>query len=348
MKDEKKDKKSLIKNKYFWAVFALSFLVLCLVGETVLAVLNSIISKGKYIAYTVPLYVMPPVAFLATFVMLYIIRRNHKKAEILIDSMNKFAAGDLNVKILSGTKDKEYIKIYENFNKMVEEISSVNDMRDDFINSFSHEIKTPLSSINGFANLVLDGGLDKSEEERVLKIIAASSDKLLRLTDNMLTLSRLENQKLMAPAEEVKLDTVIKNCIIMLETQWAEKNVSVSTDLLPVKIIGNKSRLSQVFLNLLSNAVKFTPAGGEVYVGMREENGFVYADVSDTGIGIAEDEINAVFDKYYRSRNAKNTEGSGLGLAICKMVCALHGGDISVKSVLNEGSTFTVKLPLNR
>lgn len=348
MNDGKKEKKYLIKNKHFWAVFALSFLVLCLVGETVLAVINNIVSKGKYIEYTVPLYVMPPVAFLSAFVMLYLIRRNHKKAEILIDSMNRVAAGDLNVKITSDTKDKKYIQIYENFNKMVEELSSVNDMRDDFINAFSHEIKTPLSSINGFSNLILDGGLDKSEEKRVLKIISASSDKLLRLTDNMLTLSRLENQKLMAPAEEVKLDAIIKNCIIMLETQWAEKNVSVSTDLLPVKINGNKTQLSQVFLNLLSNAVKFTPAGGEVCVDMREENGFVFADVKDTGIGIAEDELNAVFEKYYRSRNAKHTEGTGLGLAICKRVCALHGGDIFVKSVLNEGSTFTVKLPLNR
>lgn len=334
-----------LKKSQFIGLFVLTFIVLCLISETILAILNALIVHGKLIAYTAPLYIMPFAAGVFIFLLLYFVRRKNMKAELIIESMGKVAAGDYSVRIDNPKPESEYGKIYDNFNKMVEELSSVNTLRDDFINAFSHELKTPLSSVNGFATLIAEGGLTEEEQKKFARIIADESGRLLRLAENTLMMSRLENQRLVGKTEEVRLDVQLKDCIITLERDWEQKNLKLSSDLLPVTVRANGAQLSQVWLNLLSNAIKFTPDGGEIHVGMSVAQDSVCVDISDTGAGIAEDDLQKIFEKYYRAESAQTVEGNGLGLAICKRICTLCGGDIAVKSQLGKGSTFTVKLP---
>lgn len=336
-----------LKKSQLIGLFIIIFIMLCLLGETILAITNAFVDSGTKLDYTVPLYIMPFIAGVFTFLLLYFIRHKQAKVELLIDSMNKVAGGDYSVRIDYGKKESEYGKIYDNFNKMAEELSAVNTLRDEFIHAFSHELKTPLSSVNGFANLIAEGGLTEEEQKKFARIIADESERLLHLAENTLTLSRLENQRLVGKTEEVKLDGQIKECIIMLERDWEKKNITLSSDLLPVTVRANSAQLLSVWVNVLSNAIKFTPEGGEIHVGMHDEQSFVFVDITDTGIGIAEADINKIFDKYYRAESAQSVEGNGLGLAICKRICSLCGGDISVKSELGKGSTFTVKLPLS-
>ncbi|MDE6613317.1 MAG: HAMP domain-containing histidine kinase, partial [Clostridia bacterium] len=163
----------------------------------------------------------------------------------------------------------------------------------------------------------------KASRKKFANIIADESARLLRLAENTLTLSRLENQRLVGQTEEFRLDEQLRNCIIMLERSWEQKNISVSTDLTPVTVRANKAQLAEVWVNLLSNAVKFTQEGGRIHDGLAEENGFIRVDISDTGTGISDKDIGHVCEKYYRADGNSSVDGSGLGLAICKRICAL-------------------------
>lgn len=339
-------KKSNSSLKRFWRIFIISLIVLCLVSEAVLTIINNIINRGQGIGYVIPLYVMPFVALIFTLAFLYLSNRSHTKSQVLIDCMNKVAEGDYSVRIEISKGDKEYQRIYQNFNKMAEELASVRTMREDFIHDFSHEFKTPISSINGFATLLLEGGLSEEEQKKFLQIIADESVRLWHLADNTLTLSKLENQQLAGETTELRLDSQLNECIVMCERDWERKNLSVTSDTRPVTVRGNGALLMQVWVNLLSNAIKFTPEGGEIRVGVKEEDGMAQVTVSDTGEGIAAEDIDRVFEKYFRSGNAGKTEGNGLGLAICKRICVLSGGKISVESEKGKGSTFKVCLPL--
>ncbi len=342
----KKRKDTILKSKYFWGIFAVSFIALCLIGEIVLAIVNDVITKGQPIALTLPLYIMPFVALTFTLLLLYSIRRNNARSQKLIDSMNKIAEGDLSVRIYPEKHDKKFQKLYDNFNKMAEELSSVSALKDDFIHTFSHELKTPLSSVNGFANLLLDGGLSEEERTKVTKIIADESARLLNLVGNTLTLSRFENQNISDVTEEIKLDKQIRECIVSMQREWDKKKITVTTDLQPVTVRGVSDWLLHIWTNLLGNAIKFTPDGGEISVSLVSDGEYAAVKISDTGAGIPEDEISKIFDKYYRASNTVGTEGSGLGLAVCKRILNLCGGEISAESEVGKGSTFTVKLPL--
>lgn len=332
----------------FWKIFLLSFLVLIFASEAVLALLlryleNAAIAED---VLTVPLYIMPFVALLFTVGLLQLAKSRQQKVQIIIDSMNKVAGGDYSVRIYEKAKTREFEIMFSNFNKMVEELSSVKTMREDFVREFSHEFKTPLSSVHGFAELLAEGGLSEEDRKKFIKIIVDETDRLRKLADNTLILSKLENQQLAGDTEIIKLDGQLNESIIMLAPEWEKKSLTLSSDLQPLTVRGNRPLLMQVWVNLISNAIKFTPEGGEITVGLKVRGGRAEVTVTDNGAGIPESELAHIFDKFYRAAGAEKAEGNGLGLAICKRILDLHGGEISVKSVLGEGSTFSVMLDI--
>lgn len=341
-----KTEKSTKFTKKFWGIFCLSFLTLIFISETTLALILRYLEHSETTdqILTVPLYIMPFIALLFTVGLLYLLKLRHKKNEIIVDSMNRVAEGDYSVRIYETSKTNEYKRIFANFNKMVEELSSVKTLREDFIHEFSHEFKTPISSIHGFAELLAEGGLTEEEQKKFIKIIADETDRLWKLADNTLTLSKLENQQLAGDTEIIKLDEQLKEAVIVLAPEWEKKKLNLSSELEAAEVRGNRQLLMQVWVNLISNAVKFTPEGGEIVVGLTVSDGVASVTVKDSGIGIPQDEVSHIFEKFYRSSAAKSTEGTGLGLAICKRICVLSGGDIFVESQPGKGSTFTVKL----
>jgi signal transduction histidine kinase len=225
---------------------------------------------------------------------------------------------------------------------MAEELKSVKTLREDFVHNFSHEFKTPIASINGFANLLLDGDLTEEERAQILKLIADESARLSRLSESTLLLSRVENQQFIYEKKAFRLDLQLKECVIMMESQWAKKGITINSELTPITYNGDAQLMQQVWINLLSNAIKFTPQGGCVGVSVSEADGKVKVEISDNGVGISEEALPKIFDKYFQG--SKKKDGNGLGLPICKRIVGLSGGQIDVTSKVGEGTTFTVTL----
>ena len=342
MKTVKNDNKKRMINSHAWVIAVISFILALIVGEIIVIVfqyfnsINHIADDGLLIT----MYIIPAIAAVAMCVAIYLNHRSLQTSNMLIEGLNKVANGDYNAKIPYNRLDG-FNAVYENFNKMTEELKSVKALRDDFVHNFSHEFKTPIASINGFANLLLEGNLSEEECKQIVKIIADESARLSQLSETVLTLSRLESQQFIGESKTFRLDVQIKDCIILLQREWEKKNIEIEPELSPVKYTGDENLLKQVWLNLLSNAIKFTPEGGKVKVLLSAEGNRAVIRVADTGIGIPEESLSKIFDKYYQV-NAGN--GNGLGLAICKRIVALCGGEISVASKVGEGSEFKVRL----
>lgn len=323
-------------------IAALSFILVLIVGEIVVYVVQTVASKTAGVAEgsIITLFVIPSIALLITCAVIYLNHRTLQTSKTLIDALNRVADGDYNAKIPYKRLDG-FNSVYENFNKMTEELKSVKALREDFVHDFSHEFKTPIASINGFANLLLEDGVSEDERRQIIKIIADESDRLSRLAESMLALSKIENQQFLGESKKFRLDLQIKDCIILLQRQWEEKNIEISSSLARIAYTGDENLLKQVWLNLLSNAIKYTPQGGRIEVGLKRENGNIVACVKDSGIGIPQEAIPKIFEKYYQ---VSSGSGNGLGLAICKRICELSGGQISVTSEVGKGSVFTVTL----
>lgn len=227
-------------------------------------------------------------------------------------------------------------------------------MRSEFVANVSHELKTPLTSIKGFAETLKLGGMDdRAVASRFLGIIEAQALRLERLVSDILFLSSIEAQETAGELPNKSpqaVGPVIRDVIEAQRGQITAKGLQVNVDIaqaLP-SIMGDRYQLEQVFTNLLSNAVKFTPSNGSIGITVKVDQAMLYIDFKDTGIGIAQEHISRLFERFYRVDKARSQEmgGTGLGLAIVKHIVQLHGGKVSVQSEPGKGSTFSVILPI--
>ena len=264
------------------------------------------------------------------------------------EAMEKATNGEFETKLVledKGYAAKIYENIYDNYNKMCEELKQVQILRGDFINSYSHEFKTPITSINGFAELLLSQEVTEEERNQYLRIIADESARLAELANSTMLLSKLDSQTIITDKTSYSLDEQLRHCSIVLSPQWQKKNISIDSNLAEVSYSSNAKLMEQLWLNLLSNAIKFTPENGEIKVSLSEKNDEVYVRITDSGIGMDEDTAARIFEKYFRGEKAHNKQGLGLGLSIVQRIVDLTEGKIEVSSQPNSGSTFTVTLP---
>lgn len=327
-------------------MFLLIFITLVMLSETTLAVINLFFWKNQNVgAFVIPIAIMPTLAIILTGIIIYINNQTNKFTVKFVGAFDKVAHGEFGYQ-LEVPKKGQFKSLFENFNKMSAELKSIQTLKDEFIHDFSHEFKTPIASINGFANLLLEGGLSEEEQRQYLKIIADESARLSTLSENTLMLNRLENQQIIGEVKPFRLDLQIKECVILLEREWSAKDIALSSDLFEAEIEGNASLLQQVWINLLNNAIKFTPEGGEINVSMSAEDNFICVSVRDNGIGMSAEVASHIFEKYYQGDSSHATRGNGLGLSIVRRIVTLSGGDVRVESKEGEGSAFIVKLPL--
>ncbi len=234
---------------------------------------------------------------------------------------------------------------YADFNKMAGDLQSVQTLRTDFINNFSHEFKTPITAIRGFAELLQEPETTEAEREEYLQIIVDESGRLAELSNSALLLSRLDAQQTVEKRETFSLDEQIKRCAILLSGRWESKHITFSAELAEVSYCGDPELLRHVWINLLDNAVKYTPDGGEITVTLVERPDAVAVTIADTGIGMDEEVRAHVFDKYYQGEpGARTGRGLGLGLSLARRIVDLHGGSITLQTAPNQGTTFTVLL----
>ena len=273
-------------------------------------------------------------------------RRRVREVVTLSDAIRTVAAGDYSTRI-TGQKKGQITPIYEDFNKMCSELESVKILRNDFINSYSHEFKTPIASINGFASLLLEKDLPEKEQQKYLKIIVDESARLSNLAANNILLSKLSSQSIVSDVEEYDLGEQLRECSIILSGKWLEKNMDFVAEIDEVPFKGNKEMMKHLWINLLDNAVKYTPDGGKISVKVSHNDNEAVVKISDTGEGISDEIKGYLFDPYFQGDSSHSRQGLGLGLSIAKRIVELCRGSIEVESLVNEGSIFTVKLPIN-
>ena len=211
--------------------------------------------------------------------------------------------------------------------------------------SVSPHLKTPLSILNGYAQLLAEGGLSADEEREYSRYIAQESDRLAGLIDDMLRLSRIDHREIQRKAEIFPLGEQLRRAVLQLEPRRTEAGLSVSADIPDLDYVGDSELLYQVWTNLLENAVKFTPPGGRISVYLAAAADTVTVTVQDTGCGMDAETLPRIFEQFYQGDTDRRADGCGLGLALCKRIVELHGGTIAADSRPGEGSRFTVTLP---
>lgn len=260
----------------------------------------------------------------------------------------KVAEGNYSVRIspLRKDKEKDYVEIlFEDFNKMVEELGSTEMMKSDFVANVSHEIKTPLSVIQTYATVLQKDNLTTEVRKEYTDTIIVASKKLTSLVTNILKLNKLESQEIHATAQAFNLSRQLIECAILFEDLREEKNITFVVDIEDSAIISaDESMLEIVWNNLLLNAFKYTEAGGIVKLKQSSNGDSIKVTVEDSGCGISEGAIKHIFDKFYQGDTSHSQEGNGLGLSLSKKVIDLIGGSIVVESKEDVGTTFTVLL----
>ncbi len=262
----------------------------------------------------------------------------------VIAATHRVAQGDFTVQVnIKGIGELE--ELSRSFNKMTHELSSTETLRSDFVNNFSHEFKTPIVSIRGFAKLLKENNLSEDEREEYLNIIITESERLAELSANVLNLSKYQNMEIISEKAPFRLDEQIRKTIVLMEPKWTEKKISVNVDLEEVIYNGSEDLTQQIWLNLVDNAIKFSGSGGLININLAHMEHGVRFIIQDEGSGMDEQTKAHIFDKFYQGETSHSKAGNGLGLALVKRIVDLCGGTIIVESKPGEGSVFTVWLP---
>jgi signal transduction histidine kinase len=267
-----------------------------------------------------------------------------KPIKAISDTAIQVAKGNFDVDIKYDSQD-EIGTLAKNFNLMVRELKSMEYLRKDFMSNVSHEFKTPIVSIQGFAELIKNKELPPEKFEEYTDIIIEEAKRLNNLSANMLRLSRLDHQIIQNSKTSFSLDEQIRKTILLLEEYWSRKNIKLSIDLGKISYEGDEELIQQIWINLIGNAIKFSAEQGTVYVTLKEAINSIVVEIKDEGIGMPEEIQLHVFEKFYKGDPSRTDSGNGLGLAIVKRIVEICEGNISFQSKDGAGTSFTVSLP---
>ena len=275
-------------------------------------------------------------------------RSKLKPMDDLVHAMHDVSQGDFSVRVDAEDVPGDMGELVSSFNDMAEELGGLELFRKDFINNFSHEFKTPIVSIRGFAKQLERDDLTPEQRREYLDIIVSESDRLANMASNVLLLSKLENQTIVTDRTRYRLDEQLRKCILLMEKQWTQKDLDLDLDMDEVEFLGNEEMVQHVWVNLLGNAIKFSPQGGTLAVKLKQAGSETVVSVRDAGPGMDEATRRRIFEKFYQGDTAHASEGNGLGLSLVKRIVDLCQGSVEVDSEPGQGSTFTVRLPLEK
>ncbi|MBQ8405118.1 MAG: HAMP domain-containing histidine kinase [Clostridia bacterium] len=268
--------------------------------------------------------------------------------EKLNGGMDKVTKGDFKFRL---DKEKvvvrEFRNIYDNFNLMVAELSSMETVQSDFIANVSHEFKTPINAIEGYSMLLQGSGEISDEQRLYIEKILLNTKRLSDLVGNILLLAKLDNQSIQTQSTTFRLDEQVRHAIMLQELKWTEKDIDLDVELDDVSYCGTKDFLLHVWSNLLGNAVKFSPVGGKITVRLQKIGEELVFTIADEGPWIPDDAKTRIFNKFYQGDGAHKEKGNGLGLALAKRIIDINKGAIGVENLPERGCQFTVILKNN-
>lgn len=265
----------------------------------------------------------------------------------IINQLNRLADGDFKARLHFGKPIGEYPtfkQVEKSFNRAAEELEHTEMLRSDFINNFSHEFKTPIVSIAGFAKLLRSEDLSLEKRNEYLSIIEEESLRLSAMATSVLLLTKVENMTILTGVSVFNLTEEIRSSVLLLAEKWTAKGIEMDMECSEYMIEADGELLKHVWINLLDNAVKFSPENGKVTVSVKEEGKFLSVSVSNNGPDIPPEKIGRIYNKFYQADESHSSEGNGIGLAVVRKICDLHSGTISAESS-GGTTTFTVLLP---
>lgn len=333
-------------------VFAINLVTVALSGISVYIMIKTgaISSGNEYPSPVKSLMFMGGISlFIGACLVAIISRFSLKPVNRIVNQMNRLAAGDFKARLTLGkpiNSHPTFVEVTESFNKMAEELENTELLRNDFINNFSHEFKTPIVSISGFAKLLKKGNLSEEQKRKYIDIIEEESLRLSAMATNVLNIAKVENQTILSDVTQFNLSEQLRSSILVLEGKWRGKNIDFCLDFGEHMISANEEMLKHVWINLIDNAIKFSPSGSTIDLTVNETKEHISVSVLNRGSEIPEDQKKRIFNKFYQADESHSSEGNGIGLALVKGVAELHNGSVSVSSA-NNVTEFTVMLPKN-
>lgn len=263
----------------------------------------------------------------------------------LSKASKEVAKGNYNITVSDSSKLEEVQTTFRNFNAMVRQLDSVATLSSDFVANVSHEFKTPLTAIEGYAMLLQDRTIPEDERAEYVEKILHNTKRLTTLVGNILMLSKIESSQLAPQYTTFRVDEQIRQAVVMLENDWGSKNISFDASLESIQLRSCESLLLHVWTNLISNAIKFSSKGAQIAISLKQQKECVVFTVTDHGCGMNEEEQRHIFEKFYQADTSHRGEGNGLGLAMVKRIMELLDGIVEVESAPEQGTTFRVILP---
>lgn len=346
--NDKKKKTHIVKQLGMVFLFSASYFLMFLITIILAVVGIFLLSKFGIIddehIKRIPLFLIACISVVIGTVMSLIFSRMPlKQFYKIIEATNQIADGDYSVRLdLKGPAEMQNLN--NSFNHMAKELSSVEMLRTDFVNHFSHEFKTPIVSIRGFAKILKNGNINEEERNEYLDIIIDESERLSDLSMNVLNLSKIEQQSILTDKRRFNLSEQLRLVIVLLYDKWNHKHIDIDFECDEVYYNGNIEMLKQVWINLLDNAIKFSPAYSTIKIELSQSDAETIVRVADEGAGIPDNQKVHIFDKFYQGDASHSTKGNGLGLAIAKKIVELHDGTIIVKDNCPVGTIFEVQI----
>lgn len=263
----------------------------------------------------------------------------------LSKASTEVARGNFSITVSDSSKLEEVQTTFRNFNAMVRELNSISTLSNDFVANVSHEFKTPLTAIEGYAMLLQDSSLSQQERSEYLDKILLNIHRLTSLVGSILMLSKIESKSISEQYTKFRLDEQLRQTVVALEPAWSEKTLTFDVALDEVTFYGCESLLAHVWTNLLGNAIKFSPDGGDIQLRLLDQRQCVVVSVTDHGCGMSPEVQARIFEKFYQADSSHKAEGNGLGLSLVKRIVELSDGVIEVASEPGKGATFRVILP---
>ena len=349
MKKEKKTKKKReprFSMRLFFFLFIIGALLLI---DVVASLVVSVFHHYGWIVNKLPqiIWLIIISAVLGSAVTAVLVRYCFSPMVTLRNAMRSVMEGNYDVKLNNNHVFPEIRQINRDFNMMTKELSSTEILKTEFISNVSHEFKTPINAIEGYATLLQGQDMLTPEEQtEYINKILFNTHRLSKLVGNILLLSKVDNQGIQTNVTTYRLDEQIRQSLLALEPRWTQKENEFDVDLESVEYTGNENMLMHVWSNLIENAIKYGPQQGLITMRLIQRDDKVIFTIDDEGPGIPEDGIQHVFDRFYQADSSRKTEGNGLGLSLVKQILNLSHGTIRAENLPEKGTRFTVELPV--